>query len=206
MEALCHQGPGSPAAETHRHSSTTYQLPDISNRRCAQVERMVRTEARYCKVACTLLDKLRATKQSVAPTEHRFRFEQRALRPRVRFVGAIHEGRRPLLVVAESFPMHRRYDDPVNFCIGIPNLRFNDHSVSGCQTPVHRRIHGEPSRIRIDLDWVEVPTILVGFDTVECRCFEPNAARVDSAGEYAEADIRRVLPVVPKRCRLVIHR
>src|SRR5437762_4850941 len=70
--------------------------------------------------------------------------------------------------------------------IGAQLLGAFEIAVSHRHTPVPRWVRGESARVRIKLDLVKVPAILVGLAAVECGSLRLPLTRIDPRGGNSE--------------------
>src|SRR5256885_10436221 len=74
------------------------------------------------------------------------------------------------------------------------------------ETPLVIRIERQPAGIRVELDWIEVPSVVVRLAPIKERTFQLPPVGVNAGCDNAEADVGRVLPVVTDGCNRVVHR
>src|SRR6476661_5043834 len=70
---------------------------------------------------------------------------------------------------------------------------------AGLERQLRRRIPRYPHRCRIERPGFDIPAMLVGFAAVETADLQLDAVEHDPAGDDAEADMRRIEPMVADR-------
>src|SRR4051812_47305188 len=88
----------------------------------------------------------------------------------------------------------------------ISSFRAFQVTVSGCETQVSRGVYRHSTRVRIEPNGVEVPTVLIRLSAVECRAFELPGVSEQPGGEHTKTHVRGILPVMTDRSGWVVHR
>ena len=117
-----------------------------------------------------LLHNLGSPEDGIMPVENRLALGEQCARPgglAAMPVGTPEEGTRPLPVGTQSSSMKCGNGDTVDRFVRLQRLGTFQISVSAGETPMSARIDGEPARVCIELDGLEIPSVLIGLPTVE---------------------------------------
>jgi hypothetical protein len=72
--------------------------------------------------------------------------------------------------------------------------------------PALARLVPDAARERIEWAEIEIPSVVVGFTTIEDGSFENERAVIDRRRHDAKGDVRRIQRMVAERCRRVVGR